>query len=285
MSNETYATPRFNRSLFKSGFAGDELHHAIAERDAEAQRRLEAPAAHTEPGWVRLIHGANEDVLPIGGRTVCVIRREFGGLFNIAPGATAFLDGDPIEEVHLLRHGETLEFIKLIGRKGMGRVWTKEEFCEVFKIGGADLDAMIDKGLPVHQMGDGSIRITETQVDEFLDQQAGERGPSPTGLSLALAPEVLAVVAEAILIAADPPTQRAQSATSHTRASPYWDVEQAAVYLNKTPKAIYGLIGRGRLRKMPGSRVCYFTRDMLDEFLRGETANGRGLRPGRRKKD
>lgn len=112
--------------LFRSGFAGQELHQAIAERDAEAQRRLEAPAADSMSGWVRLIHGANEGVLPIGGRAVGVVRREFGGLFNIAPEAAAFLDGDPIEEDHLLRHGETLEFLRLIGRKGMGEVWTKE---------------------------------------------------------------------------------------------------------------------------------------------------------------
>jgi hypothetical protein len=62
------------------------------------------------------------------------------------------------------------------------------------------------------------------------------------------------------------------------------NVEQSAAYLKKTQKAIYGLIERGRLRKMPGSRVCYFTKEMLDEFLRGENANGRGVRPGRRKK-
>lgn len=67
-------------------------------------------------------------------------------------------------------------------------------------------------------------------------------------------------------------------------ATPYLNVEEAAAYLNKTSKAIYGLIERGKLRKMPGSRVCYFTKEMLDEFLRGETANGRSVRPGRRKK-
>ncbi|WP_435017983.1 helix-turn-helix domain-containing protein [Tundrisphaera sp. TA3] len=67
-------------------------------------------------------------------------------------------------------------------------------------------------------------------------------------------------------------------------STPYLDVDQAASYLKKTPKAIYGLIERGRLKKMPGSRVCYFTREMLDEFLKGETDNGRGVRPGRRTK-
>lgn len=173
MADETHATPRFNRTLFEGGFAGTEFHEAIAERDAEAQRRLEGPAPESEPGWVRLISGANEDVLPVGGWTVGRVRCEFRGLFRIAPDAAAFLDGEPIGEDHLLRHGEALEFIKLLGRKGMGRVWTREEFCEVFKIGGADLDAMIARGLPVHRMGDGSIRITETQIDEFLDRQAG----------------------------------------------------------------------------------------------------------------
>lgn len=69
-----------------------------------------------------------------------------------------------------------------------------------------------------------------------------------------------------------------------TVATPYMNVEQAAAYLKKTPKAIYGLIERGRLRKLPGSRVCYFTREMLDDFLRVEAANGRSVRPGRRKK-
>ncbi len=62
------------------------------------------------------------------------------------------------------------------------------------------------------------------------------------------------------------------------------NVEQAAAYLKKTPRAIYGLIERGRLRKRPGSRVCYFTREMLDDFPRVEAANGQGVRPGRRKK-
>ena len=28
----------------------------------------------------------------------------------------------------------------------MGRVWTRDEFCEVFKIGGADFDAMVAEG-------------------------------------------------------------------------------------------------------------------------------------------
>ncbi len=67
--------------------------------------------------------------------------------------------------------------------------------------------------------------------------------------------------------------------------TPYLNVEQAASYLKKTTKAVYGLIERGKLKKMPGSRICYFTKEMLDDFLKGEAANGRCVRPGRRKKN
>jgi hypothetical protein len=76
-----------------------------------------------------------------------------------------------------------------------------------------------------------------------------------------------------------------EESSSSSSESPYLDVEQAARYLKKTPKAIYGLLERGRLKKMPGSHVCYFTKNLLDEFLRGETTNGRSMRPGRRKKN
>jgi hypothetical protein len=183
MNDGTHRTPRFERTLFEGGFVGHEFDQALIERNAKNRGRLEAPAPDTGPGWVQIIHGANEDVLPLGGRTVGDVRFEFEGLFNIDPSATAFLDGDPIEGDHLLRHGETLEFIRLLGRKGIGRVWTREEFCEVFKIGGADLDAMIAKGLPVHHMEDDSIRITETQVDDFLDQQAAPPSSPHNGLS------------------------------------------------------------------------------------------------------
>lgn len=67
-------------------------------------------------------------------------------------------------------------------------------------------------------------------------------------------------------------------------SSPFFDVDEAARYLKKTRKAIYGLLERGRLKKLSGSHVCYFTRDMLDDFLRGETTHGRDLRARRRKK-
>lgn len=278
------ASHREPRRLFESGFAGHKFDRAMLECNDKARRRLEGPVPESGQGYVRIIHGSNEDVLPVGGQTVGRVRSELGGLFNIAPGAEALVGGVPIAEDYTLRHVETLEFVSPLGRKGVGRVWTQEEFCALFKMSGADFDAMVARGLPVHRLEDGTVRIIETQADEFLDRQAGEGGRSRTSHRWPVTLEVRVVVAEAVPIAADRPTAGAEAATSHTGVSPYWDVDQAAAYLKKSPKAIYGLIERGKLRKMPGSHVCYFTKDMLDDFLRGGAADGRGLRPGRRAK-
>lgn len=285
MADETLATPRLNRTLFESGFASPEQIRAHAELVVASRRRLVGPPPDSGPGWVRVVHGANEDLLPVGGQAVGLVRRELGGLFNVAPGAEALIEGEPVAEDYTLRHGETLEFISRWGRKGVGRVWTEEEFCALFKMSKADFDAMIARGLPVHLMGDGTVRITETQVDDFLDQQAGRFERSNASIPSSLVRELSTILAEASRLVSTQGTGH-ESGIHHSEPgdSPYLNVEQAARYLGKTPKAIYGLLDRGKLRKMPGSHICYFTRDMLDEFLRGGHNDVRGLHPRGRKK-
>lgn len=54
-------------------------------------------------------------------------------------------------------------------------------------------------------------------------------------------------------------------------ASPYLNAEEAAAYLRlDNVKQLYGLIERGKLRKLPGYRNLLFTTAMLDEALRGK---------------
>ena len=174
--NKSAATVREPFRLFHSRFANPEEVEACAERIIASRKRLDAPAS--EPGLVRIIHGANEDVLEVGGQSVGKVRSQLDQLFNIDPAASPLIDDLPVAEDHVLRQGEKLEFLNPFGHKGMGRVWTKDEFCNLFKMSEADFAAMVKKGLPVHRMEDGSIRITETQVDEFLDGVAG-RGSRP----------------------------------------------------------------------------------------------------------
>jgi excisionase family DNA binding protein len=52
--------------------------------------------------------------------------------------------------------------------------------------------------------------------------------------------------------------------------TPYLNAEEAADYLRITLDALYGLVERRKLRPLPGFRKYRFTREMLDDFLKGE---------------
>lgn len=68
-----------------------------------------------------------------------------------------------------LEANSTLQFVIRAGRKGVGeKVWAGEEFCQFFKITTEDLQAWIAQGLKVRRCLDGSLRITESAVDEFF---------------------------------------------------------------------------------------------------------------------
>jgi len=62
----------------------------------------------------------------------------------------------------------TLEFIDIEGHKGVGRVWTADEYCQLCGISREQLNEQIEKGLEVMRLADGTIRITETAVDQFI---------------------------------------------------------------------------------------------------------------------
>jgi hypothetical protein len=280
MTIQHEARHRAPRRLFESGFASPEVIEANVERIIASRKLLHAPTSG--PGFVQLIHGANEDVLEVGGVSVGEVRFQFDRLFNIDPAASPLIDGLPVTEDHVIRHGETLEFLNPFGHKGMGEVWTKEEFCTLFKIGETDFSAMVSKGLPVHRMEDGSIRITETQVDDFLDALSGKNAHRLEMSQLSPHPDLIPVFAQERRTADS--LDRVEASKASAIESPYLNIQQASSYLKKTPKALYGLLERGRLKKMPGSYICYFTKESLDNFLNGETNNGPGVHAGRRKK-
>jgi len=48
--------------------------------------------------------------LPINGKTVSWVREQLGGVFQIPPEATAFVDGQRVPEDFVLAQGQILEF-------------------------------------------------------------------------------------------------------------------------------------------------------------------------------
>lgn len=132
-------------------------------------REQSEPAVET----VRCLHGANELNLTIKGKTVAWVRANLRDALNIAPGALALLDGRRVGEDLVLESGWTLEFLRPVGRKGVGRVWTVEQFCELFQIDQDQFDHLLGLGLRPLRWPDGTIRLCEDQVDRFLDQHLG----------------------------------------------------------------------------------------------------------------
>jgi len=119
-------------------------------------------------GPVKIIHGANDGNFNVGGASVASVRASLVDAFNIPDEAIAFINGETVPPTYTLQTNDTLEFIVPLGRKSVGeQVWTDDELCVFFKITREDLQAWIAQGLKVKQCLDGSLRITETAVDEF----------------------------------------------------------------------------------------------------------------------
>ncbi len=123
---------------------------------------------------ISVLHGSGQIEVP-AGLTVACIRDHCSQVLNIAPDAEALVVGECIPESYVLKDGDILEFLKVSGRKGAGQhVWTGEQFCRFFQITPEDLQAWITQGLRVKRCLGGSLRITETAVDEFFRGQVIE---------------------------------------------------------------------------------------------------------------
>ena len=122
-------------------------------------------------GWesmVRIIHGAWDLTLPFAGKTVEQVKRELESLLNFRHDASAFLNSRRVRDGTLIPHGSTLEFLYVRGQKGVGKVWKNiDEIREAFGLDEVRLRQWREKGLPVHEFGDGSILLTETDFDAW----------------------------------------------------------------------------------------------------------------------
>ena len=124
-------------------------------------------------GLVRIVHGPHSLDHPLHGHTVADARRRYQARFNIASDATALVEGVKVGDSTVLEPGDVLEFIHEQGRKGIGEVYTEEEFIQKMRITREVFEDWVREGLPVHRMSDGTLRITETQADQFFDRRAG----------------------------------------------------------------------------------------------------------------
>lgn len=72
-----------------------------------------------ENALVRVTVGANSESFPgLAGKTVSEARAAFETIYNVAPGASATINGEPARDSDLLKADDTLVFGKPTAQKG-----------------------------------------------------------------------------------------------------------------------------------------------------------------------
>lgn len=71
-----------------------------------------------EAAAVKVIHGAMDESFQVSGQKISAVRASLVEAFNIPADAIAFVDGEQVDENHILLENSTLEFVKQAGVKG-----------------------------------------------------------------------------------------------------------------------------------------------------------------------
>jgi len=74
--------------------------------------------AKLEAAKIKVIHGANDGEFGLAGAKVATVRFSLVDAFNIPGDATAFVNGEQVDENYVLQSNQVLEFIKAAGVKG-----------------------------------------------------------------------------------------------------------------------------------------------------------------------
>ena len=95
---------------------------------------------------VTIIHGCNKRQFSIAGLTVAETALRLRDVFKIPRAISASVNGQAVEVGHILRDGDTLEFVAGIGVKsGLHDFWSETELAELF--GQEQFDVMRQAGL------------------------------------------------------------------------------------------------------------------------------------------
>jgi len=182
-----------------------------------------------------IVYGAHTIESPHSGCSVGELRDGLRDVLNIGREARPYVHGNPVDDDYVPAAGAYLEYMKEAGSKGVGKIWTKEEFMQAFHMSEADWQNWTERGLFFNTMSDGTVVLNETEVDAWMQAQRGHAA-----------------------------TVRVQRP-----ASPYLTAVEAAQYLGISIKSLYGAVERRHLVPLRGPRRSYrFTVEMLDEYLK-----------------
>ncbi len=71
-------------------------------------------------GRVKVVCGANsQDLAGLSGKRIAEVRTELAQVLNIPPDAQARISGVHVDNEYRLQEGDTLEFVRAAGNKGL----------------------------------------------------------------------------------------------------------------------------------------------------------------------
>ena len=108
---------------------------------------------------VRIIHGVNQDSLPLAGHTIHFVAENLRDVFNIPLTASALVNGEDSSPDHILLDGDQVEFVRTLGQKGglpdyssereLKQLFTAEELEQMREAG---MKMQTRKVLPGHEV-------------------------------------------------------------------------------------------------------------------------------------
>jgi hypothetical protein len=120
---------------------------------------------------ISVMHAASLLHLPINSITVSRTRKMLREVCNIPSDAIAFVDGCRVSDTHVLRSGDSIEFLREWGVKGLGRLLDRSQLCLELGLSEKDYDHLVTLGLPVLELGDRQLH-SEIAVDHFFQRLA-----------------------------------------------------------------------------------------------------------------
>jgi len=128
---------------------------------------------------VRVIHGANEAHFAVEGMTVSQVARHLRDVFNIPTSAAAFVNGTEVQDNHVVRDGDAVEFFRANGTKGgLHDFWSEAEVLAMF--GASAVEEMAVMGFEPSRR----LAYTSDQIISWQAIRSGTPEPSRNGLVL-----------------------------------------------------------------------------------------------------
>jgi hypothetical protein len=102
------------------------------------------------------------------GKTVGEARQLLKAVMGLPDNVKAKVNEQSVEPIYRLAEGDVLSFYLESGQKGVGDVWTPQEFMEKFNLTTDGWEALIEEGLPIQSMPNDEICIIEDEVDPWF---------------------------------------------------------------------------------------------------------------------